>query len=83
MSAFVFALIEISLQIFRAHATGNAAEIAKIPGLLIKIVRDVDLEYEKEVGQRIDWSTIRQHEHLGPEGGELPPTPPPPEEPPA
>ena len=69
MSTFIFTLIEVSLQIFRAHASGNVAETAKIPQLLIKIVRDVDAQYEKEVGQPIDWNTIRQHEHLGPEGG--------------
>lgn len=72
MTTFILALIEISLQIFRAHVSGNEAEIAKIPQLLIKIVRDVDAAYEREVGQPIDWSTIRQHEHLGPEGGGSP-----------
>jgi len=64
MGMLMLTLFEIGLKIAAARVGGNAVEIAKIPTLMRQMVLAVDALYKSEVGEPIDWSKIREHEHL-------------------
>lgn len=59
-------LLQAGLSIAKEH--GAPGEVTGTGGFLIDAARAIDELYEKEVGQPMDWSKIRHHEHLGPPG---------------
>ncbi len=61
-------LIQAGLSIAKQH--GAPGEVTGTGGFLIDAARAVDDLYEKEVGEPLDWSKIREHEHLPPAGGD-------------
>ncbi len=64
MGMLMLTLFEIGLKIAAARVGGDVEEIAKIPKLMRQMVVAVDDLYKSEVGQPIDWSRIREHDHL-------------------
>ena len=64
MSVFLLALLDLGIKIAQAKLSGNAAEIAKIPALLVKMAANLNQLSVAEVGKPIDWSNIQEHEHL-------------------
>lgn len=57
-------LIEMGIKILSAKIGGRAEEIAKIPGLLRKIVIVLNKLSVEETGQSIDWDNITEQEHF-------------------
>jgi len=68
MNPLLLILIEAGFEIGAAHAGSKAGTVIKTSGLLIKAARAIDQLYDEEVGQPMDWSSLRHHEHLPPAG---------------
>ena len=64
MGMLMLTLFEIGLKIAAARVGGDVEEIAKMLKLMRQMVVAVDDLYKSEVGQPIDWSRIREHDHL-------------------
>jgi len=69
-------LLQAGLSIAKEH--GAPDSVTGSGGFLIDAAKAIDELYEKEVGEPLDWSKIREHEHLPPAGE--PPTDPGPTE---
>ncbi len=68
MNPLLLSLIEAGFEIGAAHAGSKAGTIIKTSGMLIKAARAIDELYDEEVGQPLDWSSLRHHSHLPPAG---------------
>lgn len=75
MNPLLLILIEAGFEIGAAHAGSKAGTVIKTSGLLIKAARAIDQLYDEEVGQPLDWSSLRHHEHLPPPGQDAPDVP--------
>jgi hypothetical protein len=70
MSALLLLFLQAGLKIAKRHTGEAGDEVIDAGDFIIDVVRDLDRLYEEEVGQPIDWTRIRTHEHLPPAGGE-------------
>ena len=68
MNPLLLILIEAGFEIGAAHAGSTGGAVIKTSGMLIKAARAIDELYSEEVGQPLDWSSLRHHDHLPPAG---------------
>ena len=68
MNPLLLILIEAGFNIGAAHAGSKGGTVIKTGGFLLDAARAIDSLYQEEHGVPLDWSRIREHEHL-PEPG--------------
>jgi len=76
MNPLIWILIEAGLNIAKNHGAGG--DVTKTGGFLVDAARALDQLSVEETGEPLDWSKIREHQHLPPPGE---PPAPQPEEP--
>lgn len=75
MNPLLLILIEAGFNIGAAHMGSKGGEVIKTGGFLLDAARAIDGLYQEEHGVPMDWSRIREHEHLAPPGDESPTLP--------
>lgn len=69
MSPLVLILLRAGVNIAGAHASNESGgEILSTTSFILDAAQALDILYEKEAGQPLDWTTIKHHKPLAPAG---------------